>query len=126
MIVEFRLADMKRLHGNKGLQHDLVADHHLVADRSELVERLHDEPGAFAARIVQIHTHGVFLDMRGQFLVDSQVFIALEMEQLNDRTVLYERVKIDQFGRLCFVLFLLQLGRMLFILLFILTCSINK
>ena len=80
MVVELGLADVEGLHGHEGLEHDLVADDHLVADGAQLVEGLHDEPGALAARVVQVHAHGVLLDVRGQLLVHSQVLVALEVE----------------------------------------------
>ena len=64
MIVKLELADMKRLHGDERLQDDLVADDDFIAYWAQLVERLHDEPRALAARVVQVDAHGVLLDVR--------------------------------------------------------------
>ena len=92
MIEELGLADVQRLHGDKGLEDDLVADDHFVAHRAQLVERLHDEPGRLAARVVQVDAHGVLLDVGGQLLVHRHVLVALQVQQLYDAAVVDERV----------------------------------
>ena len=79
MIKQFGLANVKWLHSNEGLKHDLVTDYHFVAYGSELVERLNYEPRALASSIVQIDSHGVLFHVGRQLFVDSQVLGALEM-----------------------------------------------
>jgi hypothetical protein len=76
MIKKFRFAHMKGLHGNKRLQHNFIPNDHLVSDRTKFIERLYNEPGTLAARIVQIDSHGILFYMSGQFFVHSEIFVA--------------------------------------------------
>ena len=70
---------MKRLHGYERLEDNFIANDNLVTNGTQFVERLHNEPGALATRVVEIHSHGIFLDMCWQFLVNGQIFVAFEV-----------------------------------------------
>lgn len=70
------------------IENDFIADHHIVAGRSELVEGHDVEPGALVTVGVQIDAHRVLLEQRWQALVDRNVFVGFKMEQLDHTAVL--------------------------------------
>lgn len=94
-----------------GIQDDFVANHDIVAARTELVKGHDVEPGPLVSVRIQVDPHCVFFEQRRQSLVHCDVFVGLEVQELNYAAVLDEAAQ--QLLVLRLILFLLNLCGML-------------
>ena len=69
-------------HGRVGDQADALAGHDVVAQGDMLVDRLHAEPGALVAHLVQVDAHRVPLLARRRVLLHGDVLVGLDVQQL--------------------------------------------
>lgn len=59
---------------------------YVISFAAELPERLNVEPGALVPRRVQRNPHGVLLEQSRETLVHRQVFVALNVQELRQKT----------------------------------------